>query len=523
MNIRAKFLRVYYPFVYITAVVLMTSAFMSYRAPIHGFAWLPCFGQKFESRMTRDFKLNSGYTTVRDWGYDGQFYAQLAIDPFILNPETKNAFDNFQFRARRPLFAMTAYVAGGGKPRAILQAYSTQNLVFWLALACILLKWLPPTCWQNTLRYVCILYSFGLINSIQFALLDGPAMTMIALAVLLAEWNKPWMSALVLGLAGIGKETSILASSLFGLPKNFEPRQILSLALKLSLVVLPLAGWLFYLSLLDTTPNARALGSNRNFSWPLIGWWTAIQGLHAKILAGQNLKLSLTTGAFLLALPVQAVALLAMRRPSSFWWRVGSVYAVFSFFIGYATWEGLVGSAARLCMPVTVAFNILAPRTFKWLIILAVGNLTTVLGIHAMIQNGPPPQYRASASRSSLLSDMTWKSGWYEYEYNLRNYWRWSGGDAAIRIFNRETEVIQAVLRFKSRSVAPMEIEISNDEGLVQRFEANLRYGQKTEVNLSLKPGDNFLFFRPSIPVLQVPGDNRPLSFMLFNPTLDKE
>jgi hypothetical protein len=50
-------------------------------------------------------------------GYDGQFYAQLAIDPLITDPAIDRALDDPPYRARRILFSWTAHLVGLGQPR----------------------------------------------------------------------------------------------------------------------------------------------------------------------------------------------------------------------------------------------------------------------------------------------------------------------------------------------------------------------------------------------------------------------
>jgi hypothetical protein len=472
--------------------------------------------------MSKDFMISSGYVVGSESGYDGQFYAQLAIDPLLRNPETASAFDNFEYRARRPLFAMTAWVAGGGSPRAVLQAYSVQNLVFWLILAGVLLYWLPPASWQNTMRYLAILFSIGLVESVHRALLDGPALTLIAIGVLLAERNKPWLSAVVLGLAGLGKETSLLAASLFGIPKWSQPKQVVRFAFKLVIVGLPLAVWLYYLTFIKHSAETNSLGDHRNFQWPLVGWWTAVAALGETVRSGQPWLTSLTTAVFLVALPVQVVAVLVMRQTSNLWWRVGSTFAIFSLVIGYATWEGIVGSAARICLPVTVAFNLLAPRTTRWLAVLILGNLLSVLGIHEVIVHAPPQQFLTQPFVHGISTGyhVEWKEGWHRLESNNKNYWRWNSGVATVEIQPAFPGLSHAVLRFKARGAKPMEVRVSNKDGTLLTFVCGEYQSREFEVVVPLHPGPNTLHFHSNTPALEVPGDDRPLSFMLINPTL---
>ena len=45
-------------------------------------------------------------------------------------------------------------------------------------------------------------------------------------------------------------------------------------------------------------------------------------------------------------------------------------------FLGAAVWEGYPGAASRVLLPMTLAFNILVPRGWKWWGVLLLGNLS---------------------------------------------------------------------------------------------------------------------------------------------------
>ena len=48
--------------------------------------------------------------------YDGQFYAQLALEPLLRNPDIDRALDQPPYRARRILLSWTAWALGLGRP-----------------------------------------------------------------------------------------------------------------------------------------------------------------------------------------------------------------------------------------------------------------------------------------------------------------------------------------------------------------------------------------------------------------------
>ena len=63
-------------------------------------------------------------------GYDGQFYAQIALDPTLRNPGLKDACDNLAYRAQLIAMPVASYVLGLGQPRWI------EKLRFELKMGC---------------------------------------------------------------------------------------------------------------------------------------------------------------------------------------------------------------------------------------------------------------------------------------------------------------------------------------------------------------------------------------------------
>ena len=82
------------------------------------------------------------------------------------------------------------------------------------------------------------------------------------------------------------------------------------------------------------------------------------------------------TFATVAALAVQALFFVLRWRPAERWWRVGAAFAGMMFFLSTPVWEGYPGASTRVLLPMTLAFNVLVPRTGRWLPILLAGNLT---------------------------------------------------------------------------------------------------------------------------------------------------
>jgi len=498
---RDRVLRCVYVAVYVAAVVFMIVKVLRCGVPGHGFAWMPQFGEKFESRMSDRFRAESRCLVTSNEGYDGQFYAQLAVDPLLTDPQTLRAFDNLHFRARRPLIPLLAHLAGGGDPGTVVQAFCVANLVFWVLFAGLLTRWLPPVSWQNTFRYVAILYSAGFVASITRSLLDGPATVLVAVGVYLVESRRPWLGAITLALATLGKETGLLATSVFGLPKLSDPRGIARWILRATVVVLPLACWIGYLSTRHPGVGSDSLGpSGSTFDWPMFGWWKAVRQLVDRVAAGQGARETAVTIAFLIALPTQAIALLAMRRPSSRWWRVGAVFAVFSFVVGIAAWEGPYGSVTRICLPVSVALNITAPRTKGWFVVLVVGNALSWIGFREVSSLRPPTVVAGE--------DLRWSQSGEPRNARERRL----SGPATLEIRNPKEKGLFVILRFRTVAPRPTQITVSLGDRTIHVLRSDPTLSDLIEIGLRLEPGWNTVRF-----VSAEPATGTPASFSLIN------
>jgi hypothetical protein len=218
------------------------------------------------------------------------------------------------------------------------------------------------------------MFTHGLLASVRMAVLDGPSLLVIALAVTLSERGRPIASALLVGIGGLGRETNLLAAAALGGSLSRPRRPWLTIAVGAFLVVAPLALWLDYLRSIfrDTV-----LTSGGSVTWPFSvladQWWMiARAGL-------RGLPRHFGHVAALLSLTVQAVYLVLRARPRDAWWRLGIAYAVLLVSVTPAVWEGDPGAATRSLLPLTLAFNLLLPSTRSFWAWLLAGNLTTLL------------------------------------------------------------------------------------------------------------------------------------------------
>ena len=346
--------------------------------PETGFTSLILFAERFQDRAVPAVQ-QTPHVVIAGTGHDGQFYAQLALDPLIRDNATIRAIDAPAYRSRRILLPWLAWAIGLGEPWFVLQAYALLNVVSWVLLAWLLLRWLPPGSLLATAAWAACLFGPGLRESVYAALSDGPSLLLLAIAIAIVERNRRWLATAVLALAGLARETNLLGG--LGLAADHvSARPRIERFISTIVIVAPLLLWLTYLSsrglpFWDSGEGGVALP----FSSYIEKWILTGRGLLAREIWAWPDLLSLV------ALTTQALLLLRYREWRQPWWRVGFAYVMLLVVLGDKVWNS--GDAApRAVLPMTVAFNILLvqrfrqrPRTFWTWFACGNGNLLNLL------------------------------------------------------------------------------------------------------------------------------------------------
>jgi len=364
---------------YWIAICLFAALVAAKFSPHTGFTSLIRFGESWNDRRLDSLHELPIAIASHSNGYDGQFYAQLALDPLLRETRTARALDVPAYRARRILLPAAAALAGLGRPWWTLQVYALLNVVCWFVLAWLLRRMLPANDWMTFARWAGCMFGMGVLESVRQSLVDLPALVLLTLAIDAHDRSRTARSTGWLALANLTKESSLLGSLALSVEDFRWPFLTRRKTISLLAAAVPLAAWSYYVSTrLPPSPDSSGAG---NFTWPLVGIIQLVNTCAAEIVAG-NWDGRFTMG-LLAAIGFVVQVWTLWRRPdfSSSWWRVGTAYALLILFLSPWVWSGY-WAASRALLPATIAFNLLLPSNSRsfwplW----ALGNVTL---LHAL-------------------------------------------------------------------------------------------------------------------------------------------
>jgi hypothetical protein len=339
-----------------------------------GFTPLIAFGENWAPQRLPALK-DLPVATVPGGGYDGQFYAQIAVQPEPTSPVVQKALDNPAYRFRRILLPLLAHVLGGGQPWAILNIYALLNLAAWLWLAAIWWVEVGASTKFGAAVWLACLLSLGALDSVRLSLTDLPATLCLVLAVRAMQKSRPKLATLWFLAGGLVRETSIFAGMVFPNGKTPAAR----VWLWRGLAVAPVMAWTVWLWLyMPGDSGAQVL------AWPGVGVVEHLATCARQIAAG-NFDSRYVFGLIgALGLAYQSLFLLTSWRESDPWTRLGLPFAVLFWCLSPYVFSGY-WAAARAVLPLTFAFNRLLPRDRSFWFHFIAGNLFMLHGIWRML------------------------------------------------------------------------------------------------------------------------------------------
>lgn len=497
--------------VYLVCVAAFLFAFSRHSAPEVGFTRLISVGDRVAPATVPLLRATPHYVHEDSFGYDGTYYAQIALHPLLQEPTLDVALDNPHYRARRVLVPWVAWVMGAGEPWWVLQAYAVVNALCWLGFAGLLLAWFPADGWQNFLRWAGFLFSAGVCLSVRHALLDGPALLLTALAVRAVERGGQRRGVAWLALAAMTKETSVLSAAVLLDAWPRTVRQWAGLAVRGLVVVAPLALWMLYVAH-RFGPVADA--GDGNFTWPLAGLVGKGVELMRGVFAYGFRPPDLLGLAALLGTLVQFLFLVLWWQPRAAWWRAAVPFAVLLMFVSQPVWEGFPGAYPRVLLPLALAFNVLAPRGVRWLPLLLAGNLAVPLGLSQLT---PPPGEFLRVETAAVR--VIRAEGWYPAEADEGRTWRWTAATGTLRVENPGDRLVTLRLRGEARGMAEGHLVLRVDGVEAWRGPLASKRGPFVTSPLTVAAGARVTWEFAATTPPRVPGngDARELSLALYD------
>jgi hypothetical protein len=173
-------------------------------------------------------------------------------------------------------------------------------------------------------------------------------------------------------------------------------------------------------------------------------------------------------------------------------------------------WNDTPAPIARYLLPLTFAFNRLAPSGRAGLLVLALGNLS-VLAAPSLIQ---PPTFENQTLSNDISFD--YGPGWFGPEHLGKRTWCWSSGSTTIVLHNPTTRTFVMKLEATLTSNTDRTLTLAVPDR-TSAFE--LKAGKPTAVAFgpfSLPPGDISVAFLTTEPPWIEPGSGaRPLAFSI--------
>ena len=359
----------------IVIAVVLTAVFVPHFHRHTGLTSLIRFGGLRKEDLPPELAGVPVYYVPGHHGYDGQYYAHMALHPPWIYHDLASHYDFPSYRMRRAGLPAFAWAAGMGNPAWTVHIYSILNVLAWLALAWLLTLWTPLVDWVQFGRWSGCLLAAGVLESLRASLTDLPALLLTLGALRLWETRRPRTAAGVFAASVLTRETMALSIAGVLWPRVEDGRSGWRRAAWLGgLIVLPTALWVLYVA--HYFPNSG--GARGNFGWPFAavvgGAADAVRQLARGFGDNGRFAFRLLT---IFSMGVQLAVVLAAGKRGGNWWRFAVPFVGLFPLLGPAVWEG-PWAVWRTELPVTVAFCLLLPANRWFWPLLVAGSLPSL-------------------------------------------------------------------------------------------------------------------------------------------------
>ncbi len=500
------------------AFALVALAAFAFFLRVYAGIWTPEYGitkflrvgQAFDDIGTAVFRATPKFIDpypAHRWGFDGQLYAEMALDPLLRSPELHRALDNPPYRAQRILLSWLAWLFGLGRPFWVLNAFAAMNLIFWVGYAWLAARLFRPHGWSGLAGYGVILITCGVIESMQASLTDLPSFTLMLAAIMVGGTA----GAGILAFAALVRTTSLIG--FIGIAELTPPwREAWRKNIVRGLIaVVPVALWVAYV--LWRFRGREINFDGGNLGLPFRGMMeklgefsvTAVHGpirwkkWYYELYKSYDLHAVLT----IVSVVTQSIYIALHREWRSPLWRWGAVTVVYFSCITFFSWESHF-TITRHALPMTLLFNLLlaARPTKAWLMWFLLGNLFVPFGVKyfdGMREFHTPAPLReftieTTAAKKPVVG-VRYAEGWTSQLWWPDTTWRWATGGSAAMILHQDSgRPVRAELRFRTLSLVERRLRVSLDNATV--YEATLPAARSgVTIPLEIPPGESRLVF----------------------------
>lgn len=493
-------------------LAFLLSVYVRIWTPEHGITKFLRVGQEFEDRGTAVFRATPKFIDpfpAHRWGFDGQLYAEMALDPLLRDPHLHVALDDPPYRGQRILLSWIAWALGLGKPFWVLNAFAALNLIFWLGFAWLAHRLFAPLGWAGLAGYAVLLPTCGVIESMQASLTDLPSFTLILGALTVGGTA----GAGILALAALVRTTSLIG--FVGLAEFSPPwgEALRKNIIRGLIAAVPVALWVAYVLWVF---RGRQVGfDGGNLAMPFRGMMEKLGELSVTLAHGPirwhrlffELYKSYELHALLtiIAVLTQTVYLALHREWKNPLWRWGAIVAVYFSCISFLSWESHF-TITRHALPMTLAFNLLLAMrpTRAWLVWFLLGNCFVPFGVRYFDQMTiyrPPPAPVEFVVPAATPVTLAYGPGWSGQQWDGDATWRWArSGPAELVVRNAAAQPVRVELRFLTRSAVPREVRLAIAGTIVWRERLPAARHIATIPGLVIPPGETRLVFTTEKP-----------------------
>jgi hypothetical protein len=512
----------------VVAIVIVVVTCIRVWTPDFGLTRFIPIGNEFNNRGIEAYRTAPKYVDpypANRWGFDGQLYAELSLDPLLRDPQLNTALDNPPYRAHRILLPWLAWIGGLGRPSWVLNVYAALNPLFWLGYIAILFVLFRRHGWFGVAGFAAMLLTCGVVESTCRALTDFPSFVLMIVALMMGGLG----GAGTLALAALSREVNLLG--VFGF---LEFRRPWRFALKRNILIgllsgVPLLLWFAYVAW-RLGPTGSITGGN--LDWPLHAIFQrladALVAIHRDGFQWSDLFSQPSEPHAVLTIVAtltQCLYVLTHPKWDNRLWRVGAIFVPYFLCVSFNVWGGTeYFTVTRHALPITLAFNLLlAIRPSRlWLLWFVLGNCFVPAGVCEFIRFGQDmphrPDYTVEAAPQSAKDIVArFGGGWAVAEQDKFKTWRWATEQRAILVVtNTSSKSLQVQLGFRISSLIRRDLRLSVPGATIWSGAIDRRPALASILtpSLNLPPGDTEVTFStPQAPVSPGTDDPRSLTF----------